>query len=226
MIHRPRICSNLAFLSISILGVRVGDKAEANELNALRAGGESAFASLVERYHGALLRLATGYVKDHALAEDVVQETWLVCLRSLDRFEGRSSLKTWIFGIALNIARSRARREARVLPFASFFQRNSGDKGPTVAGDRFGADGAWKTWPDPWTNVPEERLLGRETMTHVRAAIDALPRNQRDVIVLRDVAGLDSSDVCALLAISPENQRVRLHRARAAVRKMLEGYLS
>jgi len=209
-----------------MLGARVGDKAAANELNELRAADEKAFASLVERYHGSLLRLAAGYVKDRALAEDVVQETWLVCLRSLDRFEGRSSLKTWIFGIALNIARSRARREARVLPFTSFFRRDAGDKGPTVASDRFGTDGMWKTWPDPWTNVPEERLLGQETMAHVREAIDALPRNQRDVIVLRDVAGLDSSDVCSVLAISPENQRVRLHRARAAVRKSLEGYLS
>lgn len=216
------------WLCLSILGQRVGDRSTPDELSALRGGDESAFTSLVERYHGALLRLAMGYVKDRALAEDVVQETWFVCLRGLDRFEGRSSLKTWIYGIALNIARSRARREARVLPFASFFRRDGGDKdrGPTVAGDRFGADGMWKTWPDPWTNVPEERLLGKETMAHVREAIDALPPNQRDVIVLRDVAGLDSSDVCTLLAISPENQRVRLHRARAAVRKMLEGYLS
>jgi RNA polymerase sigma-70 factor (ECF subfamily) len=196
-----------------------------SELSALRAGDEGAFRALVERLHGGLLRLAMGYVRDPALAEDVVQETWLTVLRGLDRFEGRSSLKTWIFGIALNIARSRARREGRVLPFASLFRRNP-DSGPTVDPSRFGSDGLWKSFPDTWSNVPEDRLLGKETMDHVRVAIDTLPTGQREVLVLHDVAGLDAADVCSLLAISPENQRVRLHRARASVRKMLEGYLS
>jgi RNA polymerase sigma-70 factor, ECF subfamily len=181
---------------------------------------------VVQRYHGALIRLAMGYVKDQALAEDVVQETWLTCIRSLDRFEGRSTLKTWIFGIALNIARSRGRRERRILPFAAFFRRDPGSSGPTVDPERFGGDGMWKTLPTSWANVPEERVLGQEMMARVSEAIDTLSPNQREVIVLRDVAGLDASEVCGLLSISPENQRVRLHRARAAVRKMLEGYLS
>ena len=193
-------------------------------MRALRAGDEDAFAALVQRYHGGLIRLAMGYVKDHAIAEDVVQETWLTCIRSLDRFEGRSSLKTWIFGIALNIARSKGRREGRVLPFASLFRRER--SGPTVDPERFGRDGMWKALPETWSNVPEERALGQETLAHVRAAIDALPARQREVMVLRDVAGLDAAEVCGLLSISPENQRVRLHRARAAVRKMLEDYLS
>jgi RNA polymerase sigma-70 factor (ECF subfamily) len=211
---------------MSILWPGVGEQLHSSELNALKAGDENAFAALVQRYHGSLIRLAMGYVKDHAIAEDVVQETWLTCIKSLDRFEGRSTLKTWIFGIALNIARSRGRKEGRVLPFASLFRRDAGSSGPTVDPERFGGDGMWKPLPTSWANVPEERVLGQETMARVRDAIDTLPAKQREVIVLRDVAGLDASEVCGLLSISPENQRVRLHRARAAVRKMLEDYLS
>jgi RNA polymerase sigma-70 factor, ECF subfamily len=211
---------------MSILWPGVAEQLQASELMALRAGDEGAFTALVQRYHGSLIRLAMGYVKDRAIAEDVVQETWLTCLRSLDRFEERSSLRTWIFGIALNIARSRGRRERRVLPFAALFRREEGSSGPTVDPERFGRDGMWKTLPTSWTNVPEERVLGQETIARVREAIDTLPAKQREVIVLRDIAGLDASEVCGLLSISPENQRVRLHRARAAVRKMLEDYLS
>jgi RNA polymerase sigma-70 factor (ECF subfamily) len=211
---------------MSILFRGVGDQANTSEVSALKAGDENAFAALVQRYHGSLIRLAMGYVKDHAIAEDVVQETWLTCIRSLDRFEGRSSLKTWIFGIALNIARSRGRKEGRVLPFASLFRRDPSSSGPTVDPERFGGDGMWKTLPTSWSNVPEERVLGQETMSRVRDAIDMLPAKQREVIVLRDVAGLDAGEVCGLLSISQANQRVRLHRARAAVRKMLEDYLS
>lgn len=204
----------------------VGEQLQTSEVNALKAGDENAFAALVQRYHGSLIRLAMGYVQDHAIAEDVVQETWLTCIKSLDRFEGRSTLKTWIFGIALNIARSRGRKERRVLPFASLFRRDAASSGPTVDPERFGGDGMWKTLPTSWANVLEERVLGQETMSRVRDAIDTLTAKQREVIVLRDVAGLDASEVCGLLSISPENQRVRLHRARAAVRKMLEEYLS
>lgn len=211
---------------MSILWPGVGDQLNRSELNALKSGDERAFTALVQRYHGALIRLAMGYVKDRAIAEDVVQETWLTCIKGLDRFEGRSTLKTWIFGIALNIARSRGRKERRILPFASLFKRDEDRSGPTVDPERFGGDGMWKTLPHNWVSVPEERVLGQETMTRVRDAIDALPAKQREVIVLRDVAGLDASEVCGLLSISPENQRVRLHRARAAVRKMLEDYLS
>jgi RNA polymerase sigma-70 factor (ECF subfamily) len=211
---------------LSILWPGVGEELHSSELNALKAGDENAFTALVQRYHGALIRLAMGYVKDHAIAEDVVQETWLTCIRSLDRFEGRSTLKTWIFGIALNTARSRGRKEGRVLPFASLFRRDAGSSGPTVDPERFGGDGMWKTLPHSWANVPEERVLGQETMARIRDAIDALPAKQREVIVLRDVAGLDAGEVCGLLSISQANQRVRLHRARATVRKMLEDYLS
>jgi RNA polymerase sigma-70 factor (ECF subfamily) len=210
---------------MSILWPGVSEDSAASTLDALKSGNEAAFQALVQRHHGALIRLAMGYVRDHALAEDVVQETWLTCLRSLDRFEGRSSLKTWIFGIALNVARARRRKEARILPFALFRPRDRESSGATVDPSRFGADGLWKSPPDSWANVPESRVLSGETMQRVRQAIDSLPPKQREVIVLRDVGGLDAAEVCALLAISPENQRVRLHRARAAVRKMLEDYL-
>jgi len=166
------------------------------------------------------------YVGDRGAAEDVVQETWLTCLRSLDRFEGRSSLKTWIFGIAINIARSRRRKEARILPFASLWHRDESDrKRPTVDQSRFGSDGLWREGPRSWDNLPESKVLGDETLQHVRAAIDALPPKQREVIVLRDVAGFGAGEVSALLGISAVNERVRLHRARAAVRQSLEEYL-
>jgi RNA polymerase sigma-70 factor (ECF subfamily) len=196
------------------------------ELEALKAGDEAAFVALIEHYHGPLYRLAMAYVRDHGVAEDVVQETWLTCLRSLDRFEGRSSLKTWIFGILINIARSRRRKESRLLPLTSLFRRDDSDsRRPTVDPDRFGGDGMWSTPPDSWTNIPLSKVVEAETLERVKAAIEGLPLKQREVIVLRDVGGLDADEVCKLLSISAENQRVRLHRGRAAVRKVLEAYM-
>ena len=203
----------------------MGEAAGDSELAALRAGDEAAFQSLIQRYHGPMLRLALSYVGDRGAAEDVVQETWLACLRSLDRFEGRSSLKTWIFGIAINIARSRRRKESRILPFASFWRRDSEGKGPTIDQSRFGSDGMWRDGPRSWDNIPESKVLGDETLQHVRSAIDSLPPKQREVILLRDVAGFEAGEVSALLGISAANERVRLHRARAAVRQSLEEYL-
>lgn len=205
---------------------RVGEGTFDSELEALKAGDEAAFRALIERYHGPIMRLAMAYVRDRGVAEDVVQETWLTCLRTLDRFEGRSSLKTWIFGIAINVARSRRRKEARILPFASLWHRDDSDKRrPTVDSKRFGSDGMWATRPASWSSLPESAVLGNETLQRVKEAIDGLPAKQRDVITLRDVGGLSAEEVCGLLSISAENQRVRLHRARAAVRKMLEEYL-
>jgi RNA polymerase sigma-70 factor (ECF subfamily) len=204
----------------------VGEGTGDSELAALRAGDEAAFQSLIQRYHGPMLRLAMTYVGDRGVAEDVVQETWLTCLRSLDRFEGRSSLKTWIFGIAINIARSRRRKESRILPFASFWRRDGSEGSrPTVDQSRFGSDGMWREGPHSWDNLPESKVLGDETLQHVRSAIDALPPKQREVILLRDVAGFEAAEVSALLGISAANERVRLHRARAAVRQSLEEYL-
>ena len=195
------------------------------DYQAMVSGDEAAFAALVARLHGPLMRLAIGHVRDRAIAEDVVQETWVTCFNRIGSFEGRSSFQTWVYGIALNIARSRRRRERRWLPFASWGRDTSDSRGRTVDPRRFGADGMWKEWPDPWSSIPESTLLGAETMSRLRGAIDALPPKQREVIVLRDVAGLDASDVARMLGISAENERVRLHRARAAVRKLLEDYL-
>ena len=195
-------------------------------LEALKRGDEAAFQELIQRYHGPMLRLAMAYVHDRGVAEDVVQESWITCLRRLDDFEGRSSLKTWILGIVMNIARARRRKESRILPFAALWRRDDSDRRrPTVDSSRFGGDGMWRTGPQTWDNLPESRLLGQETLQRVRAAIEQLPPKQREIIVLRDVAGLDADEVSGLLELTPANQRVRLHRARAAVRKSLEEYL-
>ena len=195
-----------------------------SELEALRAGDEAAFRALIQRYHGPILRLAMAYVRDREAAEDVVQETWLAVLRGLHGFEGRSSLKTWIFGIAINLARARRRKESRILPFTLLFGRGD-SKRPTVDPSRFGADGMWSRGPQSWSQLPEGRVLGAETLDLVKAAIATLPPAQREVIVMRDVAGMEAAEVAELVGISAENQRVRLHRARAAVRKLLEDYL-
>jgi RNA polymerase sigma-70 factor, ECF subfamily len=204
----------------------VGEPAYPSDLEALKSGDESAFQELIQRYHGPMLRLAMAYVRDRGVAEDVVQESWLTCLRSFDRFEGRSSLKTWILGIVMNVARARRRKESRILPFASLWRRDDSDsERRTVDASRFGADGMWRAGPDSWENIPESKVLGAETLDKVKEAIAALPPKQREVIVLRDVAGLDAGEVSGLLGISPENERVRLHRARAGVRKALEEYL-
>lgn len=204
----------------------VGEQRNDADLEALRSGDEAAFRILIQVHHGSMQRLAMAYVRDPGVAEEVVQEAWLTCLRNLDKFEGRSSLKTWIFGIVMNIARSRKRQEARILPFASLWRRDDSDsRRPTVDASRFGRDGLWSAPPDSWSNVPESKVLSGETMARVKAAIESLPMKQREVITLRDVAGLDADEVCGLLSISAENQRVRLHRARTSVRKMLEEYL-
>jgi len=204
----------------------VGGAAHDGDLEALKAGDEAAFKAVIQRYHGPMLRLAMAYVRDAGVAEEVVQESWLTCLRSLNRFEGRSSLKTWILGIVMNVARSRRRKESRILPFASLFSRDDSDRErPTVDPSRFGRDGMWQTLPHAWDNLPESKVLGDEALQRVKSAIEELPPKQREVIVLRDVAGLDANEVSAMLGISAANERVRLHRARAAVRKMLEEYL-
>jgi RNA polymerase sigma-70 factor (ECF subfamily) len=204
----------------------VGEARVDSELEALKAGDEAAFQSLIQRYHSSMFKLAMTYVGDRGVAEDVVQEAWLTCLRSLDRFEGRSSLKTWLFGILVNVARARRRKESRILPFSSFWRRDDSDSHrPTVDRSRFGSDGLWNAGPHSWDNIPESKVLGAETLQYVRSAIDGLPQKQREVILLHDVAGFEATEVSSLLGISPANERVRLHRARAAVRQKLEEYL-
>ena len=197
-------------------------------VEALRAGDERVFRDLVERYHASLIRVALLYVRTRAVAEEVVQDAWIGVLRSLPRFEGRSSLRTWIFRILANQARTRAKREARSVPFSSLA---GDDDSPAVDPDRFlAADhpafpGHWAAPPQSWAGRPEEELLARETRERVLAAIEALPGSQRAVISLRDVDGWSSEDVCDLLQISEGNQRVLLHRAGSKVREALEEYL-
>jgi RNA polymerase sigma-70 factor, ECF subfamily len=198
-------------------------------VEALRRGDETAFMMLVDRYQPSMLRIARMYVSTRAVAEEVVQEAWLGVLKGLDTFEGRSSLRTWIFRILTNIAKTRGQRESRSAPFSSVWAPSSEDE-PAVDPDRFIADGqdwagGWARPPAPWETEPEQRLLSEETLSKVRAAIDALPTNQREVIRLRDVLGWTSQEVCNALEISETNQRVLLHRARSKVRRALEGYL-
>jgi RNA polymerase sigma-70 factor (ECF subfamily) len=197
---------------------------------ALRRGDEAAFASLIERYHGTLLRLARLYVRDAAAAEDVVQETWLGLLKGLERFEGRASLKTWLFRILMNRARTRAARAARVVPFSLLQNWEARRPAHAVDPDRF-RPGDDPRWAGHWLlapsaeDMPEERLLADELHEQVRAALDTLPPAQREVVLLRDVEGWPSDEVCQALNLSEVNQRVLLHRGRSRVRAALEGYL-
>jgi RNA polymerase sigma-70 factor, ECF subfamily len=196
----------------------------------LRRRDEQAFAALVDRYHARLVRLATLFVADQAVAEEVAQETWIGVLQGIDRFEGRSSFRTWLFRILTNQARRRGQREARSIPFAAFSQADADDGEPAVAPERFlpaGDEwaGHWVSYPRNWRETPEERFLSQETRALVQQAIDTLPLHQRLVITLRDVEGFPSAEVCNALAISETNQRVLLHRARSKVRAQLEQHL-
>lgn len=201
-------------------------------VQALRAGDEVAFRTLVEQHHVALLRLARLYVHDAAVAEEVVQETWLGVLRGIDTFQQRASLKTWIFSILVNRAKTIARKEGRTIPFSAAFDAENDLVEPAVDPDRFlkqpedgEPPGWWATPPREW-DAPEATLLAHETRDHVNAAIAALPPNQREVITLRDVEGWSSSEVCNVLQITETNQRVLLHRARARVRQALAPYFT
>jgi RNA polymerase sigma-70 factor (ECF subfamily) len=192
----------------------------------LRAGDEAAFLELVDKYGPVMRRIALGYVRTPSVADEVVQDAWLGALRSLHRFEGRSTLKTWLLSILANQARSRGEREARSVPFSSLLD----DDGPSVPADRFqGPDGrypgGWASFPTDWDTIPEARLLARETLERVDAAIRQLPARQQEVMVLRDVEGWSSDEVCEALALTAANQRVLLHRARSRVRTVLEAYL-
>jgi RNA polymerase sigma-70 factor (ECF subfamily) len=193
---------------------------------ALQAGDERAFEALVERYHASLVRVAMIWVRDRAVAEEVAQETWLGVVNGIDRFEGRSSLKTWLFRILANRARTRGQREARSIPLSALLGDEGGDE-PTVSPERFldagdGRPGPWAVPPESWARVPEDALLGKETQAVIEAAIAELPPRQQEVITLRDVEGLDSQEVAEHLRVSEGNQRVLLHRARAKVRAALE----
>jgi RNA polymerase sigma-70 factor, ECF subfamily len=200
-----------------------GLAADTTTVAALAARDEAAFARLVDHWASAMFRVARSHVSTDASAEEVVQDTWLAVLRGLDRFEGRSSLRTWVFRILVNTAKTRGVRERRTVPMSALAPA---DAGPTVDPDRFrGPDdaypGGWKVFPAPWPS-PDHGILGDDARTVVVAAIAGLPDRQRAVVTLRDVHGFEADEVCTMLDLSSGNQRVLLHRGRAAVRARLE----
>ncbi len=200
-------------------------------VEALRQGDRNAFASLVDAHSPWMMRIALSHVSNRASAEDAVQEAWLSCLRGLDGFEGRSALKSWLFVIVSNCARRRAERDSRSVPFSELTRREAERSEPELLEDRFFDDshprwpGGWTTFPHGWAGQPEQRLLAGEVSARIEAAAARLPDGQRAVFLLRDVEGWSSEDVCNALGISGSNQRVLLHRARHAIRAVLEDYL-
>ncbi|MCX4585622.1 RNA polymerase sigma factor [Streptomyces sp. NBC_01481] len=195
----------------------------------LRDGDEGTFGLVLDAWSGGMLRLAMSFVSTKATAEEAVQDTWLAVIRGISAFEGRSSLKTWVYRILVNTAKARGAKESRTVPFASLLPE---EEGPTVDASRFRAPGEryaghWAVGqePLPW-HIPEDHVLRGEVREVIAEALDELPPRLRTVITLRDVAGYGSQEVCSLLEISPGNQRVLLHRARAFMRRKLEDYLS
>lgn len=198
-------------------------------VNQLRAGDELAFTALVERHSASLRRLARLYTTE-AVADEVVQETWIAVLGGIHRFEGRSSLRTWMTRILLNIARTRGQREGRHVPFSAFVEP-SAESEPSVAPDRFQRigdrfPGGWVSFPERWDEQPEGRFLSTEGVDVARQAIASLPAVQREVVTLRDVEGWSSEEVSDALRITPGNQRVLLHRGRSKVRAALEAAMA
>jgi RNA polymerase sigma-70 factor, ECF subfamily len=198
---------------------------------ALKRRDEAAFVTLVERYQHPLLRLALVYCRSLAVAEEIVQDTWLGVIQGIDRFEGRASFKTWLFQILVNRARTRAEREGRAVSFSSLSDEAEAPGEPAVPPERFrGSDDKWPhNWalpPHSWGESSDARLLAGETMELVKRAIAELPPAQQQVITLRDIEGWTAEDVCNVLVISETNQRVLLHRARSHVRGSLEGHFN
>ena len=208
----------------------MGEADDERLLAALRQGDEAAFNTLVDAYGPLLLRIAIANVPSRAIAEEVVQETWLGVLRGLDRFEGRSSLRSWIVSILLNTARTRGKRERRTLPISFLSRRREeGGGGPTVDPDRFQGrrgelPGWWAVPPERWEE-PDERLARDDARAVIVEAIRGLPSRQREVIAMRDLSGCSAEEACNMLGLSETNQRVLLHRARAKVRAALEEHL-
>lgn len=206
-------------------------RAEEALLARLRAGDETAYGELVEQLTPSMLRVARMYVSSQAVAEEVVQETWLAVLNGLDRFERRASLRTWIFTILMNRAKTRGVRERRTVPFATLAASEASADEPAVDPDRFlpadddRAPRHWATPPRRWSEDPEAALASKETLALVTDAISQLPQMQRLVITMRDLEGLSSQEVRNVLQITETNQRVLLHRARAKVRAALEEHL-
>jgi RNA polymerase sigma-70 factor (ECF subfamily) len=193
-------------------------------LRRLRDGDERVFGDLVDRLSGVMLRLALSHVESRALAEEVVQDAWLTVLRSLDRFEGRSTLRTWVLGIVVNLARSRARAERRSIALSEA-GRQAVDSTRFLAADHPRWPHHWAVEPATW-RTPEQELLAGETRNVILGAIEELPAAQREVLVLRDFEGAAAADVCNVLGLTDTHQRVLLHRARSRVRNALERYFA
>lgn len=207
------------------------DAEQLSLVSALRAGDETAFRDLVSRHHASLVRVARAIVGSHAVAEEVAQDTWLAVIKGIGGFEGRSSLRTWIFRILVNQAHGRRSREHHTVPVSFLGSEALGSDGPAVDGDRFVQDGRrwaghWCEPPVPWSDLPAERLIGHETVAVAESAIKELPDRQRVVVTLRDVEGWTGPEVCRLLGLSEANQRVLLHRGRSRVRARLEVHLA
>ncbi|HSB44356.1 MAG TPA: RNA polymerase sigma factor [Nitrospira sp.] len=201
-------------------------KGEDALLARLRRGDEGAFDELVNRHHGALIRMAMSHVADREVAEEVVQDTWMAVIESLDRFEGRSSLRTWIFGILIHKAKDRGVREKRHTTFSAF-ESYDDDNEEAVDPSRFQQSGEWAGhWafpPQPWDDQTPEKLLANQQAVHaMQQAIEALPTTLKEVLILRDVEGVEAKEVCELLKITETNLYVRLHRARERVRVAVE----
>ena len=197
----------------------------------LRARDEGAFTQLVQRYYGYLIPLADFFVSNRSVAEEVVQDAWLAVLNGIDRFEQRSSFKTWISRIVINLARTRGVRESRMVSFAEFTEKEAERPEAVVDPSRFriASDDYpdhWSVAPRPWNADPEKQLLTGELMAVLDRAIESLPESQRLVLTMRDVNGWTAEEVCNILAISETNQRVLLHRARSKVRGILENHIS
>lgn len=199
-------------------------------IDRLRQGDEEAFVSLVERYHGSLVRLASAHVADRSIAEEVVQESWIAVLEGLDRFEGRSSLKTWMFRIVTNKAKTRGVRESRHTSFSDCAALDDESDDVSLDPSQFRTSGHWadywEQYPQVWEEeTPERFLLIQEVAGYLDQAIGKLPANLRQVLIMRDVEGLSAKDVCDMLDLSEANQRVLLHRARTRIRRALDQYL-
>jgi len=221
--------SGLPPFAVAPTTIQADDDAEL--LSALKQRDERAFVALVERYQRPLLRLALVYCRSLAIAEEIVQDTWLGMIQGIDRFEGRASLKTWLFQILVNRARTRAEREGRDVSFSSLAEGAEAPGEPAVPPERFRPiDDKWpNNWalpPHSWGESADAGLLAGETMDLVKRAIAQLPSAQQQVITLRDIEGWPAEDVCNVLMISETNQRVLLHRARSRVRGALEGHFN
>ena len=205
-------------------------EAERTLLARLRVGDEDAFGELVDKHHGALIRMALSHVADREVAEEVVQDTWMAVIEGLSRFEGRSSLRTWIFGILIHKAKDRGVREKRHTTFSAF-ESYEDDHDEAIDPSRFQQSGEWAGhWafpPQPWDDrTPETLLASQQVVTAMQQAMDALPVTLKEVLVLRDVEGMESKEICELLKITETNLYVRLHRARERVRQAVEQYLN